>query len=264
MKRKCFLLFVMLFPCVLFSQPYFSEKEMMGNLKKGYTEGHSGNTLFFYNGEFVFSSEYYLNDLFKSSMQIEEQNGLCFLLFPEADKRLLCLVDDTVCLLYDGITDKPFFMGYWSLNGLELIHYYKDSAFTATSELKEGAITYSAGNLASFDLKTPWVEGTPGNGEGEAVFFRLSDKYLFLFSGYISYDKPYLYEQNSRPKKIRITLVDDPSRPEFIFNLEDTPNPQKLEFPERMYGNARLEILEVYPGSKYEDTCIHAILGKCF
>ncbi|MBQ0166531.1 MAG: hypothetical protein KBT02_05420 [Treponema sp.] len=145
-----------------------------------------------------------------------------------------------------------------------MIDYFKPAAFSASSELKEGSITYSAGNLASFDQKTPWVEGVAGNGIGEYVSFHTAYQYLYLFSGYISYDKPYLYEQNARPKKIKITITDKGSSQEFIFDLEDTPNPQTLAFPDRMYGDATLEILDVYPGTKYQDTCIHAILGKVF
>ncbi|MBQ0166757.1 MAG: hypothetical protein KBT02_06610 [Treponema sp.] len=147
---------------------------------------------------------------------------------------------------------------------MEKISLFKPSDFSASSELKEGAITYSAGNLASFDLKTPWVEGVPGNGIGETISFYIAEKYLYLFSGYISYDKPYLYEQNARPKKIKITITDKGNSQEFIFDLVDTPNPQTLEFPDRMYGDATLEILDVYPGTKYQDTCIHAILGKVY
>ena len=74
----------------------------------------------------------------------------------------------------------------------------------------------------------------------------------------MTYNKPYLYKQNSRPKKIRLTA-------ESLFSIEvdliDTPNFQTIIFPVRLKNEIlKLEILEVYPGTKYEDTCINAIL----
>ena len=43
--------------------------------------------------------------------------------------------------------------------------------------------------------------------------------------------------------------------------LEDTPNPQKVSLDVMYSGKIRIEILEVYPGDKYEDTCITSLIG---
>jgi hypothetical protein len=43
--------------------------------------------------------------------------------------------------------------------------------------------------------------------------------------------------------------------------LEDTPNFQTIISPECLKDEMlKLEILDVYPGAKYEDTCINAII----
>ena len=233
-------------------------------LLSGYTEGYEGNDFDFIDNEVIFWSEYTSEELYRSDYHFETENSMTYLVLPGASKRLLCLANDIVCLLYDNASSEPYFMGFWSLGGSERIDPFQSTDFSASSELKEGAITYGAGNLASFNLKTPWVEGVDGNGIGEYVTFRMNFTYLYLFSGYISYDKPYLYEQNARPKKIKITVTDKGNSQEFIFDLEDTPNPQTLTFPDWMKGEAKLEILEVYPGTKYQDTCIHALLGRVF
>lgn len=264
MKTKLLLFILLVTSCLLPVRADAVQVPFPEGLVKGYTEGYSGNAITFRNGECIIQSEYYESVLFRCSYYFENEDGLDFLVLPDAGKRYLCLGNDIVCMLYEEDGAAPWFMGYWSLMGSELIGLFKPDAFSASSELTEGAVTYKAGNLADFSLKTPWVEGAAGNGTGESVSFSISHKYLYLFSGYISYDKPYLYEQNARPRKIKITITDKGKSQEFVFDLEDTPNPQTLEFPDRMEGTAKLEILEVYPGTKYQDTCIHALMGKYF
>ena len=47
-------------------------------------------------------------------------------------------------------------------------------------------------------------------------------------------------------------------------DLEDSPNPQKIFIDEPDWKkpyNIKITILEVYPGTKYDDTCINAIIG---
>ena len=83
-----------------------------------------------------------------------------------------------------------------------------------------------------------------------------NDKYLLIINGYISFQKPYLYEQNARIKKIKITGLQS-NRTE-ILEVLDTPHPQSVDisFLNDTEGFS-VEIVDVYPGTKYEDTCIH-------
>ena len=108
----------------------------------------------------------------------------------------------------------------------------------------------------------PWVEGVKGYGIGEKITFeRISARNLYWSNGFVSYDKPYLYERNSRVKKIRI--VDESTGGIIIVDLVDTPNPQKIILSENKDLNARtitIEILDVYKGTYYEDTCVNYIL----
>ncbi len=140
---------------------------------------------------------------------------------------------------------------------------YKD----CSSYLKEKNKEYTVDNLCNCKPGTPWVEGVPGDGIGEgftiynsgvnsAKSFYRDYKYLLIMNGYISYKKPYLYKQNNRIKKIKVTGVK--SGKSKILDVLDTPHPQTVDIsfitePE----DIRVEIADVYKGTKYDDTCIN-------
>lgn len=138
----------------------------------------------------------------------------------------------------------------------EQIREYKD----CTSILKEKNKTYAIENLCSTDSDTPWVEAVKGDGIGEGFTIINSwnqfYKYLLIMNGYISYNKPYLYKQNNRIKKIKVKGMK--SGKSKILEVLDTPHPQTVDIsfvtePE----DIRVEISDVYKGSKYDDTCLH-------
>ena len=78
-------------------------------------------------------------------------------------------------------------------------------------------------------------------------------------NGYISFDKPYLYEQNSRVKQIRITGLE--SNKSEILTVLDTPHPQTVDisFLDDTEGFS-VEIVDIYKGKKYADTCIQYLV----
>ncbi len=113
-------------------------------------------------------------------------------------------------------------------------------------------------------LDSPWVEAKSDYGIGEYLLLDANGSILYIFNGYVSYDKPYLYSYNSRIKKMKISFVDDISKAAMLFEIEDSPNPQKLNLKERIQGKIKIEILDVYPGTKYKDTCLNGIIFKIF
>ena len=135
---------------------------------------------------------------------------------------------------------------------------YKD----CTSFLIEKEKSYSVENLGKLVVDTPWVEGVPGDGIGEGFTIETAGEnsgnwqYLMIMNGYISYDKPYLYKQNGRVKKIKVTGVK--SRKSKILDILDTPHPQTVDISFLVASeDVRIEIADIYKGSKYEDTCLH-------
>ena len=153
--------------------------------------------------------------------------------------------------------DKPSNIIWPLIRKMELTFgYYKD----CSSYLIEKNASYPIENLNKIDMDTPWVENAPGDGIGEGftVVNKDGHKYsnLLIMNGYISFDKPYLYSQNSRIKKLKITGCD--SGISKVVDVLDTPHPQSVDIsflPE--LEDIRVEIEEVYKGTKYQDTCLH-------
>lgn len=163
-------------------------------------------------------------------------------------RKLLLSCDDL--LLMSNDRDMSMFF-YKKMNLLPL-------KFAASSELAEGEKVYSAKNLTLTGLETPWVEAGKGNGVGEIISIASDSDLtaLYISIGYVSAEKPYLYTANCRPKKILL------SGNGFAFSVDllDTPNPQKIKLPVNV-RSLKLEILDVYSGTKWDDLCINFILG---
>ncbi|QQO10865.1 NADase-type glycan-binding domain-containing protein [Breznakiella homolactica] len=148
-------------------------------------------------------------------------------------------------------------------------YFLNECTAAATSELTEGETTYSAGNILNTNILTPWVEGVSGNGTGERIRIEYNHDLLFglysleILNGYADYSKPYLYGYNNRIKKIRVYNIGyDEYRD---FEIEDTPQYQSLVLGfENKSKIIEIEILEVYLGSRWNDTCINAIIPTGF
>ncbi|MBR4855581.1 MAG: hypothetical protein IKU94_03030 [Bacteroidaceae bacterium] len=134
----------------------------------------------------------------------------------------------------------------------------------ASSSLSE---KYKAENIHDFSIITAWVEGKPGNGEGEYVRYlfpgecpRITD--VLILNGYTK-DKT-TWRNNGRVKKLLMYYND---KPYAILNLKDTRDCQQfsvglLGYEDKKTAPAwsiKFEILEVYPGKKYQDTAITEI-----
>jgi hypothetical protein len=123
---------------------------------------------------------------------------------------------------------------------------------TASSQLREGNTVYSTANMDE-RIGVCWaVRG----GVGEKITIQSKScpgGSLYISTGFISIEKPYLYRENSRPKKIRVSHEGENPK---IINLADTYHVQSIDF-QVWEKDVWIEILEVYPGTKYNDTCIN-------
>ncbi len=199
---------------------------------------------------------------FKGVYEIREENKVPFIIFTSEDRekhKYLILKNNLLCYVYK---ENGFNISYGMSGSSRRSEGLLISAdeILASSYLKEGNLEYKPDNLnLKFKLGIPWAEGVPGNGINETLTIKLEDiKRLYISIGYVSYQRPYLYEQNSRPKKLEISVKD---KFRFEVELEDTPNYQTIDLPQRLAreDNLVIKILEVYQGTKYEDTCINSI-----
>ncbi|MBR3813809.1 MAG: hypothetical protein IKK38_08025 [Spirochaetaceae bacterium] len=147
-------------------------------------------------------------------------------------------------------------------------------AFKASSYLKEGKTSYEAENTAKiYNMMAkreialwnsqirPWVEGKKGDGIGES--FEFDTTYpkgglpldIRILNGYVDPLKPHLFKENNRIKKALLE-TDTGIKKEFEFRDE-------VEFTQIILPSdvkhIKLTILEVYKGTKYQDTCITAV-----
>jgi len=171
--------------------------------------------------------------------------------------------------------------------------HIKDSV-VATSFLKEKGKAgdfYAPWKANDHDKKTAWVEGVKGDGTGEKIYIGVTSTFkeefkplkinFKIINGFAQNDK--FYSLNNRVKKARITIYegqftvliahqerngDLKKHISTIIELKDSSEPRKFSLNiskmllnsddsfKRSMFIAELEILEVYKGTKYHDTCI--------
>lgn len=132
----------------------------------------------------------------------------------------------------------------------------------ASSHLEEyyqstGHLYHVAENVLDGSYRTAWVENAPGNGVGEWIQLNFDSNHAIngieISNGYKKSES--LYAKNSRAKRIRLYFSDDSSQE---FDLEDEfMGIQRLQFNAPVVTNyIRIELVDMYQGTKYEDTCI--------
>jgi hypothetical protein len=137
----------------------------------------------------------------------------------------------------------------------------------ATSTLSSNDSRYVVNNLADSKLKTAWVEGKEGNGVGEKIIFtfpknkwpeEIGSEVSFwgfrMVNGYIKNKETWI--SNGRVRKLKVYLND---KPQVILNVEDSMDIQETKFPTfyiHRGDRVSVEILDVFPGSKFPDTAI--------
>ncbi len=145
------------------------------------------------------------------------------------------------------------------------------NSVTASSYLmSQSENSYLPSNTHDFDYKSAWVEGVKGYGIGEFLLYefppecpRVTD--IIIANGYVKNQSA--WELNSRVKSLKVYYNDEPLA---ILKLSDVRAEQRFHLSPIGYSDRedfkllklkstwtlKFEILEVYKGSKYEDTVI--------
>lgn len=138
---------------------------------------------------------------------------------------------------------------------------------SATSEMKEGNVVYEAKSLWDYRNLKPWVEGVNGSGIGQKISIEYDTIFRFhgilVSNGFVDFNRPHLFSSNNRVKRIKVTFGNTGTFEEF--DLEDSPNFQKLSFEGGQNVKfITIEILDIYKGSRYDDTCINKIITLAY
>ena len=113
--------------------------------------------------------------------------------------------------------------------------------------------------IAYDSLTPPWVEGKDDYGIGEYldIEFKWPSDEMQILNGFVDFTRMDLYEKNSRVK----TVLIESENPKFSkeYQLEDIVRYTLISLPEKTQ-KIRMTIKDVYPGTKYKDTCLSSIL----
>ena len=172
-------------------------------------------------------------------------------------------LSDVEIALFSFVQDDPVLSHFYSYNCSWYCGGQIDSV-TASSALAD---RYAAEKAHDFSIVTAWVEGVEGNGEGEYLRYSFPGTCprittVLIHNGYVKNWE--VWRDNARVKKLLMYYND---KPYVVLNLQDTMNLQSfnvgiLGYEDRDTAPAwsiKFEILEVYPGKKYEDTAITEI-----
>ena len=153
---------------------------------------------------------------------------------------------------------------YWDLHCSDYTIHGDD--VVASSELRsQGSASYRVSNINDWNHETAWVEGVSGYGIGQWIEFQnLEVEGTFtaiqILNGYVKSDKA--WSENARVKRLKVYCN---GKPICILELQDSRSLQSFNVNNllgsvRYIKNLRFEILEVYPGTKYQDTVIAEIV----
>ena len=116
---------------------------------------------------------------------------------------------------------------------------------------------YPLSNAFDSSDNTMWIEGVRGNGIGESIFITLDEMHevngITIYNG--NRKSSDYYEKYNRVKMIQVTFSDGSQRQ---FELDDNfYEPCEVNFINPVKTNSlKIEIMEVYEGTTYQDTCI--------
>ena len=175
---------------------------------------------------------------------------------------------------YDALSDVEFALLCFVEENPVLSHFYSGNcswycggqidSVTASSALAD---RYAAEKAHDFSIVTAWVEGVEGNGVGEYLRYSFPGTCprittVLIHNGYVKNWE--VWRDNARVKRLLMYYNDEPYA---ILNLQDTMGLQSFDVGVLGYEDKdsapawsiKFEILEVYPGKKYEDTAITEI-----
>ena len=122
----------------------------------------------------------------------------------------------------------------------------------------ESGISYKPEMAVDQNLSTAWVEGVPDSGINQWIEFTFDApkeiSTVSILPGYASSDEAYF--KNNRIKQLRVEFGPGPGN---VFTLSDEFRTHDLKFDTVTADSVRIIILDVYPGSKFNDTAISEV-----
>lgn len=161
-------------------------------------------------------------------------------------------------LSFQPAQGKTIFDALPHTNDSDVPFYMEFSASSTLPPSKTG--NYEPGNVDDDDPGTAWVEGAKGHGVGEWIQVEFTGEFtevpiskIGIISGYAKGER---FKQNNRIKKAQLVFSNGRR---VSINLKDTAEMQYFSFEPVLTDKVKLVIEDVYPGTKWDDTCISEI-----
>lgn len=235
--------------------------------------GEEGESLIYYSDDELYFVLPYVGEyaILDRTMLSVDADG--FLKFTFKNKKILIIDGDYInqCFLkFQNDGDNKYIDSNYGFHNSNIKNITASSSY---SEIINGRkISYTPDNLYKCffvgckchpywwnDAHIPWVEGANGNGINETITIEYKEPVegVSILNGYTDINNMKLFKENSRLKKIRIDYLDSGQYIEASF--EDKVYFKYIPFV-KPTSKIRITILDVYPGTKYSDTCVSAII----
>lgn len=238
--------------------------------------GGEGESYLFFNDEELYLVLPYVGEYAKLDRKALNYDKDGFLKFNYKDKSLLIIDGDRMRQYFTDFQNDGENKYDDSNDGFHNYNIKNISASSSFSETIKGRkISYTPDNLGKcFYIgckchpywwnyaHIPWVEGVAGNGTGESVTIEYEKDVcgISILNGYTDINNMKLFKENAR---IKTLLIEDcVSGKSQTVELED-----KVYFyyvPVENTTKIRLTIKDVYPGTKYQDTCLSAVIDHTY
>ena len=139
-----------------------------------------------------------------------------------------------------------------TING-KLLEYRAENLYN--SFLRDCSCHGASVNIYSI----PWVEGENDAGIGSYIEIEYESPVdvLSILNGFVDCQRLNLFRENNRPKVLTISDLENDK--EYIIHVQDYVYFSDVAF-EPETSKIRITISDVYPGTKYNDTCISALI----
>lgn len=140
----------------------------------------------------------------------------------------------------------------------------KDPVIETSSVLKDDSgFNYEGKNVVDRDLSTSWCGA---KGIGDTVSFSFKDpvkaSVVGMIPGFGANRSSYFENNRIKTLKIYFSIENEDGssyKSDWVYNLTDAYSMFFVDFGDQQFKDVKFEILDVYPGSKYQDTCISEV-----
>lgn len=212
--------------------------------------------------------KYTVNNATENTMDItfdDDYEGYSETIEADEDKNNITIIEQSGNCYLERIT-KDEFDQLMEDNSEMIDSQYEEDYLPIESTYESSVLTdssgkdYSAENVTDGDYSTTWAEGVDGSGECEWIKLDLGDEYTVtsvdIVNGLVNDNDGYY--NNNRVAKVKLEFSDGTSQNAVLD--DDEQGAQSIDLYDGVKTSyVKIIVESVYPGDKYDDTCISSV-----